>query len=566
MQRKQKLTLILVAACVLVAVLAVAWCVWHSASGKGMQEINIRKYITAEKNGDGSFSLGIDYDELLTDNHLPNPNTNDKVNADDYPDVKAIYTLGVIVEPEGEDYRITISSTDANISSTLKKYNIKLMNTESWVWTKSEIMAVYKTSQEYPRKLSAKSYVKVDYSNGNYMVSWNKEALLADTGWQLSSDQAELNADEGYLAVQSLGFMTTSQDNGGYLITTTSTMTDVVDKLYANGIEITDTSFSLSSDEIVSLFNAQGGVIPTDTPTPTATPTPSPTPTATPYVEPTATPVYTAEPVITPTIDPNATPSPTPTPTPTPSPTPSPTPTPAINTDTSNCLTTLYGYDQYGLRVAIKAAKESYYGSAFKSSEVIANYFIVRSDDSQQYANCFRLVYKITTTDGTKYMAADVYNIHASDSISKSNVVLKEYQSKAAANTTGDFSSNHNTVYTLDGGNMVYSKDSGKSWYDDEGLVFAKSLTEKVTTADIWNLPQSSDYNLLKILGFARNEIFARCGHKYDTDGNYYKHFSKYSWYKPTGSITVDEVKAKYPTGAVNILFIKGIETLIREG
>ena len=122
------------------------------------------------------------------------------------------------------------------------------------------------------------------------------------------------------------------------------------------------------------------------------------------------------------------------------------------------------------------------------------------------------------------------------------------------------------TVYTLNGGSMVFEENDGKSPYDKDGLVMAKSITEKLSYDELWDIPQTKEKTLLDLLGYARNEMFARGGHKFKETSNYYKYFKQFSWYKPTGNVTADQLAAKYPATKDNILTIKFLEKLIKEG
>ena len=93
-----------------------------------------------------------------------------------------------------------------------------------------------------------------------------------------------------------------------------------------------------------------------------------------------------------------------------------------------------------------------------------------------------------------------------------------------------------------------------------------KSVSEQLTYDELWDIPQTDDMTLLQLLGYARNEMFARGGHKFGDSSNYYKYFSKYDWYKPTGKISVDELAKIYPPTRKNITMIQELEKLIKEG
>ena len=113
---------------------------------------------------------------------------------------------------------------------------------------------------------------------------------------------------------------------------------------------------------------------------------------------------------------------------------------------------------------------------------------------------------------------------------------------------------------------MAFSENGGQSPWNDEGLIFENSLEEKLTTEELWNIPAGNNRTLEQLLGFARNEIFARCGHKFKETSSYYTFYSGYDWYDPQGSITYNDIRKDYPNACYNIDLIKKLESLIREG
>ena len=113
---------------------------------------------------------------------------------------------------------------------------------------------------------------------------------------------------------------------------------------------------------------------------------------------------------------------------------------------------------------------------------------------------------------------------------------------------------------------MVYAEDKGASPFSGDGLVFPNSLTEQVTAEDIWSLPVPADKTLYQVLGYARNEIFARNGNQFSDTSVYTKFYSNYAWFQPKGSVSTGAIKEKYPVAVENINFIKSMEKLIKEG
>ena len=135
---------------------------------------------------------------------------------------------------------------------------------------------------------------------------------------------------------------------------------------------------------------------------------------------------------------------------------------------------------------------------------------------------------------------------------------------RSAAKSTADLKDY--TVYTLSEGSMVFPENKDKSPFDKDGLVMAKSIKESVSYDELWDIPATDEMTLLKLLGYARNEMFARGGHKFNDTSNYYKYFKQFSWYKPTGSVSADALAEQYPATKKNITTIKFLENLIKNG
>ena len=75
-----------------------------------------------------------------------------------------------------------------------------------------------------------------------------------------------------------------------------------------------------------------------------------------------------------------------------------------------------------------------------------------------------------------------------------------------------------------------------------------------------------ADRTLLELLGFGRNEIFARCGNKFSDTSVYTRFYANYPWYQPKGSVSFTTIQTKYQVAAENIDFLKAMEKLIKEG
>ncbi|MDO4565266.1 MAG: YARHG domain-containing protein [Clostridia bacterium] len=430
------------------------------------------------------------------------------------------------------------------------------------------LCAVYFGSGRHLQTIDLSNYAYLDVSkqaDGSYSITLDYDAVVegerlprADRSGSGSFDESRY-PELGLL--KSVGFGVALTEDGQYQVSTvvmsdTLSAEQVASILKNAGLKLTNTLWSGRAQTrergAVQSLGAPGDATREPSADPRAARSAEPGESATPETSSSATPEESATPTpeLTSSLAPTAT----------------PTAGTVINTDTTGCITSLYGYDQTALRKAIRAAKESYYSSAFRESEVAYNYFIVRRTETAEYANCFRLVLKVTTGGGTEYMVADVYNIRASTAPTSGEVVIKTYTGSTQARGTDDFNSSLYTVYTLNGGSMVFSENAGASPFNSDGLVFDNSLEEYVTTAQLWNIPATTQRSLLSLLGYARNEIFARCGHQFRDTSAYTTHFSAYDWYQPTGSVSYNEIGARYPRACTNIDTIKELEDLIKVG
>lgn len=496
---------------------------------RDVQQIDVQKYTEASRDGAGGYTFRLNLDKLLFDEHLIDP-PDDELSR--YPEIEALKTLGVRATEQDGAYRFETISTskDTHFNETLKKGGLKLVNTQ-WTWTKEQVAAQLQARQANAVRLNYADYIvtKRD-ADGSFSAVLDTVRLMRDAK---IDPNADAETDPGLRAVKSLGILCAKNANG-WLLQATSTSESVTDDLSDAGIQIVNTQWTWSEAEM----EAHLGTV--ETPAPTQTPSSDPNNTG---EDPEPTPPETHE-----------------TPEPSAPPTEAPTSSPAR---AANAIGSLYGFDQTDLRKAIRAAKEAYYGSKLESGSVKYNYFAVGSDTSE-HANVFRLVYTITTSNGTEYLIADVYDLVNETGYTAKDVHLKTTLDRTTAKSKDDFMGY--TVYTLEGGSMVFPENKDKSPFDKNGLVMEKSITQELTTQELWNMPQTSEKTLLDLLGYARNEMFARGGHKFSDTSNYYKHFSKYSWYNPTGRVTADDLAEMYPTTRKNITTIKMLESLIKEG
>lgn len=539
--RRMVLQLVTLLLCMGVLLAAVLVCLHYFQSGGNLHAVDMRQYAQVDKDENGAYTLSVDVEGIIRDYHLPDPGTTE-LNLERYPDVQALYSLVFLMKQEGENYRISTASTLANDpAKALKQGGLVLQNTQ-WTWTASDMSAAYAKTLEGLRQISIRDYVLCGKNlDGGYLLTVDKERLLRYCRWNLPEGEEALKSHRGYEAIMSLGFYVTETE-GGYKVETTSTMAGVVEALAEYGVEMRDTVWVWSLDEIETLYQRQKAQEPTPVP---ETPTPSPEP-------------------ATPTPSPTSTPTPTPKVTPTPTPTPKATPGEIQPVESKDqALTNLFGYDQTQLRKAIRSAKEKYYGDSFTGSQVSYNYFMVGKNASAEYGNCFAVVYTIKTTEGTEYLRAEVYNFGEKSDITYRDVYLTSFTSSSKAKSNGAFSNSLYNIYTLTGGSMQFPENANTDAFTQEGLVFDNSLEEKLTYGDLWSIPADGEHTLLQLLGYARNEIFARSGHKFKDTSSYFTYFSQYAWYQPEGSVAYNDISK---TGRANIDLIKEIEALIKEG
>ena len=493
------------------------------------RELDMRSYICTERLENGDFAAKVDVYRMLVDSGVG-------VDTDPETDIgaRALRSLNVSCTKVAEGYQIATLSTLTTVMDDLKAADLKITNTK-WTWSTAEMEAHLGTVTPLPEPDSAsakgidmRSYVRTERDgNGDYKVGVDVYQMLVDAGIDVAADP---ETDLGAKVLRSLGVNCTKTEDG-YRFSTVSTLPSVMDDIRAAGLKISNTSWTWTAAEMEAHLG-------------TVTQLPAPASTAAP-VEPTAAPG---------TQDPGPS---------EPATTEPATPTPSTPAPSRNTIKTLYGFDQTEVRKAIREAKKQKYGTGFESSEVKYNYFAVGQDGSE-HGNVFRVVYLITASGSTEYLIADVYDLESETGYTASDVHLTATSDRNTAKSTSDLAAYQ--VYTLSGGSMVFPENEGKSPYDANGLVMAKSVSESVSYDELWDIPQTSEMTLLQLLGYARNEMFARGGHKFGDSSNYFKYFSQFSWYKPTGKVSADELAAIYPATKKNISTIKFLETLIKEG
>ena len=495
--------------CLVILAAGALLCYGYFARGMNLRAVDMQKYAKVEME-DQVYTVSVDADAIVKDFHLPDPKST-SLDLSRYPDVETVYSLTFLVTPRAEGgWLIQTGSDRPTAAADLRKGGLKLTDTE-WVWTEQDMKNAYRAGIEYPRKLSMKKYVLCGKNTaGGFVLTVDHERMLRSAGWDLPADEDARQAHTGYRAILSLGYYVTPLDEG-FKVETSSTLENVYSMLLENGVKLTDTTWTYTLAEVEELYSDQHPDLPEAGPEP-------------------------EEPVQE-----------------------------ALSPQASEVIASLYRVDQTPVRTAIRTAKDQWYGKALKTSEVSANYFIVAKTDAAAHKNVFRVVYAITTTAGKEYMVADAYDVRG-DGSPTGNVKLSVKTSASEAARTSEFDAGQYAMYPLTGGSMVYPQDAGASPFNSDGLVFPNSLTERVTAQDIWSLPIPEDKTLYQLLGYARNEIFARCGNKFSDTSVYTKLYANYPWFQPKGSVSKSAIKQSYPVASDNIDFIKSMEKLIKEG
>lgn len=496
--------------CLVVLAAGLVLCYGYYDRGMNLRAVDMQKYAKVEME-DEVYTVSVDADAIVKDMHLPDPKST-TLDLSRYPDVATIYSLTFLVTPRDEGgWNIQTGSDRATAAEDLRRGGLKLINTE-WTWSETDMKTAYRAGLEYPRKLSMKKYVLCGKNSmGGYVLTVDHERMLRACGWDLPDDEAVRKAHTGYKAVMSLGYYITPLIEG-FLVETSSTQENVYAMLLENGVKLKDTTWTYTLAEVEALYEEQHQA--------------------------------TAEP----------------------EPTPEPQPVAPQAGESQGVLTSLYRYDQTAARTAIREAKAQKYGDGFQSSTVLGSCFAVAKGDQSPHRNVLRIVYEIATAGGKEYLAADLYDLTWEGRPTAADVQLTKKSTRDEALSTEDMDPNLYAIHVLTEGAMIYPEDNGASPFSADGLLFPNSLTERITTADVWQLPIPADRTLLQLLGFGRNEIYARCGNRFADTSVYTKFYANYPWYQPKGSVSFNTIQSEYPVAAENIEFLKGMEQLIKEG
>lgn len=239
------------------AALAVALllCLDYYSSGKNLRPVDVRSYLKVDKNSNGDYLVSVDADRIIKDYYLPDPKST-TLELERYPDVRALYSLAFIQTDQGQEYFLQVGSDLPDASGDLKQGKLYLTHTSFYI-NREELEAQYRKAMAYPRKLSMKDYLLCTHSpQGGYLMTVDTKELLFDCGWQLPQDETLKQQHKGYEAVMSLGFLVSLIEEG-YKLETTSTVASIAQDLADNGIILHDTVWTMSKEEIESLYRAQ---------------------------------------------------------------------------------------------------------------------------------------------------------------------------------------------------------------------------------------------------------------------------------------------------------------------
>lgn len=509
----------------------------HFLTGRSLQRIDVSEYAIIMSNGADGYTAELDIDRLITEERLHNPTETEK---DLYPEIAAIKGLAIRVTSKGDGFELETVTAGADPTALLRENGIRLINTK-WTMSRTEMAAAAGQQTAESKELMFSNYIKTARAeNGTYTAALDIKSLFRDSGVDPTADP---NTNPAAKALRSLDVICQKTEDG-YRIQTASTLSTVKEDLMTAGIRLVHTQWTWTDAEMEAHL---GTVTPLEPPVTDAPETPVP---ETPAPDASETPMQETPAPATPSGTSDDVPGKTPE-------------TSAAPARNAEAIDSLYGFDQTEVRKAIRAAKEQKYGTKIDASEILYNYFAVGNDQTA-HGNVFRIVYKITTSGGSEYLVADVYDLELETGYKASDVKLTVETNRNSAKSTDDLKDYK--IYTLEGGSMVFPENKDKSPFDKDGFVKEKSLSGTLSYDELWDIPATDEMTLLKLLGYARNEMFARGGHKFSDSSNYYKYFKQFNWYKPTGKVTADDLAKMYPSTKKNISTIKFLETLIKEG
>ena len=89
--------------------------------------------------------------------------------------------------------------------------------------------------------------------------------------------------------------------------------------------------------------------------------------------------------------------------------------------------------------------------------------------------------------------------------------------------------------------------ESNNSIFDKNGFIFPNSDVRYLTEEEVYALRNSEEYDFQTLLGYARNELYARHGFAFNENKQYYPFYMQYEWYRNMEhSIISDSVFNEY--------------------
>ena len=89
--------------------------------------------------------------------------------------------------------------------------------------------------------------------------------------------------------------------------------------------------------------------------------------------------------------------------------------------------------------------------------------------------------------------------------------------------------------------------ESNNSIFDKNGFIFPDSDVRYLTEEEVYALRNSEEYDFQTLLGYARNELYARHGFAFNENKQYYPFYMQYEWYRNMEhSIISDSVFNQY--------------------
>lgn len=217
-------------------------------------------------------------------------------------------------------------------------------------------------------------------------------------------------------------------------------------------------------------------------------------------------------------------------------------------------------------------------GENYKTEKLQISFSVNRAEN----VNCYQVCYRGTADSEDPETAVVIYfrislkNLRLTP---EEAVIFDETPDRSIQQTESECkdvsSPDYETVILYGGGQRV----SGKIVFDQNGFVVFPgqptsyrmangiywSPTHDLLSEDlIWKLTASDTYSLVKILRYARKEIYARYYSVFDqnTEKEFYEHYRGYAWYRSAG---IDRTADITDTEWANIRLLREIQSLIEK-